>query len=222
MNRFITPRLAAIASLVQPGASVIDVGSDHAYIPIFLLKEKRAVCALATDVHDGPLARALSNIRQFGLMDKICVQKANGLIGVRTEIYNTVIIAGMGGMLIADILSGAGSLSGKHLILQPMTAITELRFFLSTNGFRIVREKIVQEEDKLYIVIEAESGEDAPYSDVELLLGRNNKSEPLYLVWKKEIEGKLQKKISGLCVASVRQEEEIAKLNMILRELKEW
>ena len=219
MNRFITPRLAEIASLVHPGASVIDVGSDHAYVPFFLLREKKATCALATDVHDGPLQRALSNIRQFGLEDKIRVQKANGLLGVNTDPFDTVIIAGMGGMLIADILSHAGILPEKHLILQPMTAIPELRYFLCTNGFRIVRERIVQEEDKLYVVMEVEKGEDIPYSDVELLLGRNNKQEMLFDSWKNEVKDKLQKKVLGLCSAKIRKEEEIKKIQNILREL---
>ena len=104
MNNIMTPRLLAIASFVRPGARVIDVGSDHGYVPIYLLQEKIATHALCTDVHEGPLLKSRENSIRFGLTDCIETRKADGLLNVDVSGYDTIIIAGMGGILISEIL----------------------------------------------------------------------------------------------------------------------
>ena len=142
MNRLLTPRLLEIASLVSQGAALIDVGTDHAYIPIYLMDKGVLSRGKCTDIHDGPIRRAKENISRYGLTDKIIAEKADGLQGVDVEGYNTIVIAGMGGMLIAEILRNAPFLQGKTLILQPMTAVRELRMYLLENGFKItIKEK---------------------------------------------------------------------------------
>ncbi len=219
MNSFLTPRLFAISDLVTPGAAVIDVGTDHAYVPIYLVKEKGAVCALATDVHDGPIRRAEENIQKFGLTDKIKTQKANGLQGVDYTKYDTIIIAGMGGILISDILENTKSLEEKTLLLQPMTATMELRKYLNEHGFSVLTERIVQEEEKLYVVLKAVCGMEPPYSDAELLLGRKSRNEPLYPLLKSRIKEKIEKKLAGKLRAKKQNEEEIKKLEHIVQEL---
>ncbi len=221
MNRLMTPRLTGIAALVKPGAAVIDVGSDHAYVPIYLLQEKKARYALATDVHDGPLARARENISAAGLSDKIQTLRADGLLGVDTAAYDTVIIAGMGGILISEILQNAEILCDKTLILQPMTAVPELRRYLLEHSFRILRESIVREEEKLYVILEVECGQDTMYSEAELLLGRQNRTEPLFPLYKAQTEGKLRKRLCGLQNAKIQKEEEIAEVKSILKELEQ-
>lgn len=220
MNSILTPRLLKIAEMVPKGASVIDVGTDHAYVPIYLLSEEKATCALATDVHDGPIRRAAENISSYGLSHKIKTQKADGLLGVDSTAYDTVIIAGMGGILISEILSNANETKGKTFILQPMTASRELREYLLNNGFIIVDEGIVQEEEKLYVVIKAETGQDVPYSDAELIVGRKNKNEPLYPLYCSQIRKKLLTKLEGMQKAKVQDVKEINKIKNLIKELE--
>lgn len=220
MNSLMTPRLLTICSMVKPGSRVIDVGSDHAYVPIYLVKEGIAQSALATDVHEGPIQRSMDNVRRQGLEEKIRMQKADGLEGVALSGYDTVIIAGMGGILIADIMHRAESLAGKKLILQPMTAIKELRAFLLENGFCIISERLCQEAEKLYTVIEAACGEDIPYSDLEFLLGRKTREDNLYpLLVTREAE-KIKKRISGLENAKVQAPDTIRILKNMLTEME--
>lgn len=220
MNSGITPRLAAIVGLVREGAAVIDVGSDHAYVPIYLAKEKKAVRALATDVHDGPIQRARENISRFSLENTVKTRKADGLSGVDVSGFDTVIVAGMGGILISEILENAPDLTGKTLILQPMTAAAELRQYLLENGYTILRERIAQEEEKLYVILEAARGQDEMYTPAELLTGRKTKTDPLYPLLTARIEEKLRKRLSGLKNARVRRADETEKLEAILRELR--
>lgn len=220
MNSFLSPRLLEIAAQVEYGASVIDVGSDHAYMPIYLAKEKGAKRALATDVHDGPIQRSRENIEKFGLFGKVEAQKADGLLGVSTEDYDTVVIAGMGGLLIWEILSGAENLAGKRLILQPMTAIAELRQALLDNGFRIEKESIAEEGEKLYVILVASVGEDTPYTEAELLVGRKNKEHPLFAALCQNVSGKLSKRLEGILAGSLQNEAEIERLRTLLEEIR--
>ncbi len=220
MNSILTPRLLKIAEMVPAGSKVIDVGSDHAYVPIYLALEKKILCALATDVHEGPLRRAAENILCYGLSDVISTRKADGLSGVDTTGFDTVIIAGMGGVLISDILSAAGETDGKTFILQPMTGIRELREYLTCNNYIITEEGIVQEEEKLYTVIKAEKGKDIPYTEVELVLGRKNKSEPLYPLLRAQILKKLIKKLSGKQKAKNQDADEIQAIKNLIEEME--
>lgn len=220
MNSILTPRLLTICSLVKHGSKVIDVGSDHAYVPIFLVKEGIAINAASTDVNEGPIQRSRENIKRQGLEDKISVIKADGLRGIALSSYDTVIIAGMGGMLIAEILSGAESLSGKRLILQPMTAIRELRSFLEKNGFCILNERLCKEGEKLYTVMEVQIGADLPYSDAELILGRKTREDTLYpLLLSRETE-KIEKQIQGLRNAKIQKPDAIKKLKKLWMEMQ--
>ncbi len=215
-----TPRLLAIAGLVRPGAAVVDVGSDHGYVPIYLLKTGIAKRALATDVNEGPLERSRENIARFGFGDAIGTQKANGMQDVDITSYDTVIIAGMGGMLIAEILQNAPELDGKKLILQPMTATAELRQYLTENGFFILCEHMVQEGEKLYVILEAEKGEIDPYSRAELLVGRTSKSDPLYPLLLKKTTEKLHKRLNGLLKGKTPEKDEIERIKALLEELE--
>lgn len=176
--------------------------------------------ALATDVHDGPLERARQNIALFQLSEKIAVQKANGLLCVKTAEYDTIIIAGMGGILISEILEGADNLSNKELILQPMTATEELRRYLNTNRFLIREERIVQEDKKLYVILKVIRGEECPYTEIEILLGRQSKKEPLYAQLRAQVKEKLEKRFFGLRNAQTADEEEMNRLNKILQDLR--
>ena len=156
----LTPRLALIASLVQDGATVADIGTDHAYIPIYLVNSGIAKHAVASDKSIGPLKIAEENIKLYGCEDKILVLQSDGLAAYAAGAVDTIIIAGMGGLLIAEILEGNKYVakSAKRLILQPMTAGTELREYLVANGYIITDEKVAREKNKFYYCLCVENG----------------------------------------------------------------
>lgn len=172
----ITNRLAAAAGFVRRGSRVCDVGTDHAYLPIFLCKAGIAKKALATDINRGPCERAAENIRLHKCSDMIEVRQADGLDLAADFEPTDIIVCGMGGELIRDIIlrSTLTRKSGVRLILQPMTKAASLRRALAANGFAIVGEALAK-DDRIYQVICAEyTGEKYAISDAEALLGPVN------------------------------------------------
>ena len=221
MNSFMTPRLLALAAMVGQNTRIIDVGSDHAYLPIYLAVHGVIHDALATDVHSGPLSRANLNIERFCVSDIVSTQKADGLDGIDVKQYDTVVIAGMGGELIANIIKNANLPNHMKLILQPMTATDFLRKFLITNGFQIVKEKIVEENDKLYVIISAVLGyEKDQYTETEYILGRMNREEPLFPKLLRRETDRIKKQINGHQRAVCPLENKIVSLQKILEEMK--
>lgn len=153
-----TPRLSAIAEEVPSGAVIADVGTDHGYIPIYLCLNQRIQRALAMDLRPGPLSRAEKNIACFGLADRIKTRLSDGLAALEPGEADTAVVAGMGGLLIAEIL-GKSPVRLKRYILQPMTAAAELRVYLAQHGYTILRERLAQEENKIYTVMTVEHGQ---------------------------------------------------------------
>lgn len=177
MNIKLDDRLLSAASFVRPGDAVIDVGTDHAYLPVYLVEAGIASRALATDINEGPLNNAKETVATHGLTDKVSTALANGLAGAEDFGADTVMICGMGGELIADILEAAPFIKNPHvrLILQPMTFVDHLRRYLLQNGFHILDEALSTDNKKLYACLCAEyDGAVREYSDVELLIGRHN------------------------------------------------
>lgn len=178
-DKNITNRLAAAAGFVRRGSRVCDVGTDHAYLPIFLCKAGIADRALATDINRGPCERAAENVRLHKCSDKIEVRQADGLDLAADFDPTDIIVCGMGGELIRDIIlrSQLTRNSNVRLILQPMTKATALRKALYANGFTIVGEALAK-DDRIYQVICAEyTGQKAAISDTEALLGPVNIKE---------------------------------------------
>jgi tRNA (adenine22-N1)-methyltransferase len=172
----LSQRLLAAASLVREGAVVADVGTDHAYLPIALCLSGRAVRAVASDVNEGPIARARSHVEEYGLCDRIATLRCDGLCGIEPYAPTDVLILGMGGDLIVRILSEARWLKdpSRRLILQPMTHPEAVRAFLAEQGFAIVEERLVK-EGKIYQILSAEYvGVTEEYSALELLCGKQN------------------------------------------------
>ncbi|MBQ8388447.1 MAG: SAM-dependent methyltransferase [Clostridia bacterium] len=168
-------RLQAAASFVRRGSAIADVGTDHAWLPIYLLSRGIASRAVASDINEGPLCRARINIPK-NLSKKIELRLTDGLAGIEDFGAQDILICGMGGELIARILQDAPFTKDKNirLILQPMTKAPYLREFLLSAGFRIIDEALA-DDDRIYQVICAEyCGESEEYSPVELLLGRHN------------------------------------------------
>ncbi|VUX11016.1 tRNA (adenine(22)-N(1))-methyltransferase [Streptococcus constellatus] len=157
----ISKRLRKVASFVPQGAKILDVGSDHAYLPIYLMQQERIVSAIAGEVVEGPYQSAVANVADNGLADKISVRLANGLAAFDAEDQiDVIVIAGMGGRLIADILAnGSAKLASvKRLILQPNNREDELRRWLCGHNFQIIEEAILEENGKFYEIMIAEQG----------------------------------------------------------------
>lgn len=162
METKLSQRLEAIASFVPQGARLADLGSDHAYLPLFLIEKGRVDFAIAGEVVQGPYQSALQNVEQAGQSDKISVRLANGLVAVEpADHVTTVTIAGMGGRLIADILEAGKDklVAVERLILQPNNREDDVRRWLLANGFQLVAEKILEENDKIYEILVAEKGQ---------------------------------------------------------------
>ena len=169
-------RLTAAADFVRPGAVFADIGTDHAYLPVFLAENGRIKRAVAADINRGPIERAEVNIFSSGYSKIISTKQTDGLTGLDGMGITDIAICGMGGELIAKIIDAAPFTrdTSVRLILQPMTKAEVLRAYLSQNGFKIVGEALAK-EDKVYQIICAEyTGETYIYSDTELYLGRIN------------------------------------------------
>ena len=178
-------RLATVPPFVRPGAVVADVGTDHAYLPIVLVGSGCATRAVASDIHRGPIDRAAQHVAEYGLSDRIDTVLTDGLEGIRPYAPTDIIIFGMGGELIARILSDAPWVKdmGIRLILQPMTHAECVRTYLAEQGFALVDEVLSRESGKIYQTIVAEyTGEPYVIDEVTAELGRfanPKKDEPL-------------------------------------------
>lgn len=151
----LSPRLKAAADFVRCGKKIADIGTDHAHLPIYLVENGIAPCAVASDVRPGPIANAKINVEQAGLESKISLRLASGLDKVTPDEAEDVIIAGMGGILIAELIEKAPWLkdSEKHLVLQPQSHSEILRTFLMKNGYYIEKEEICEDAGRLYCVM---------------------------------------------------------------------
>lgn len=170
----LSKRLNSVADLVTPGMRLADVGTDHGYVPIYLVERGIVPSAVAMDVNEGPLLRATEHIREHGLEEKISTRLSDGLANLKIEETDSVIAAGMGGGLVIRILSDqkekAESL--KEIILQPQSEIARVRRYLNENGWKIVKEDMVLEDGKYYPMMKAVRGEAEPYSEAELEFGK--------------------------------------------------
>ncbi|WP_173277460.1 MULTISPECIES: tRNA (adenine(22)-N(1))-methyltransferase TrmK [unclassified Streptococcus] len=157
----ISKRLELVASFVPQGTILLDVGSDHAYLPIELVERGQIEGAIAGEVVEGPYQSAVKNVEAHGLKEKIQVRLANGLAAFEeTDQVSVITIAGMGGRLIARILEeGLDKLANVEcLILQPNNREDDLRIWLQDNDFQIVAESILEEAGKFYEILVVEAG----------------------------------------------------------------
>ena len=187
----ISKRLEMVASFVPQGAVILDVGSDHAYLPIELVERGQIETAIAGEVVEGPYQSAVKNVESHGLKEKIQVRLANGLAAFEEEDQVSVItIAGMGGRLIATILEeGLDKLSNiQRLILQPNNREDDLRIWLQEHGFQIVAESILEEAGKFYEILVVEAGQmKLSASDVRFGPFLSKEVSPVFVQkWQKE------------------------------------
>lgn len=153
----LSDRLKAVADMVSFGHNVADVGCDHAYISIYLIKNKISNKVIAMDVNEGPLKIARNNIFKEGLDGKIETRLSDGLEKLSANEVDAVLIAGMGGDLTCKILQEGGDKlhKVKELILQPQSDLHKVRKLVERLGFVIVKEKMLIDDEKYYVVIKA-------------------------------------------------------------------
>lgn len=170
----LSPRLQAIVDYVPIGAVVADIGTDHGYIPVYLVDKKISSKVIATDINEGPLRNAGNYISKESFEDIIETRLGNGLKCLLPSEVDTVIIAGMGGLLISEILENSKEITQtiNSFILQPMVASEELRRFLYENSYRILDEKLAKEGDKLYEIMLVTHGEDTIDKDIYFEIGK--------------------------------------------------
>jgi len=224
----LSKRLKAVADYVDKGARLADIGSDHAYLPTYLVQKNEVEFAVAGEVVKGPFEIAKNHVAQANLKENIQVRLANGLAAIENvDKIDTIVIAGMGGILISEILeAGKGKLSSvKRLILQANNHEDTLRQWLIEHQFVIKAEQILLEAGKFYEIIVAEptTNENPVLSANDLLFGpflSKEKSVIFQQKWQKELNT-LNKIIDRLPDEQTEKREEvlteIAKIKEVLQ-----
>lgn len=166
-------RLEAVAALVPQGSVLADIGTDHAYLPVWLLQKGRIKAAIAADIAAGPCRAAQTNIGMYGLKEQIEVRMGSGLTVLKPGEADGAVIAGMGGSTIVQILEESPAVAAalKFLIVQPMAGAPGLRKWACQNGWRIADEVLAEEAQHLYEIMLLVHGEEEPHSEAEYEIG---------------------------------------------------
>jgi len=202
-------RLLCAADFVRQGKTVADIGTDHGYLPVWLLVQGKVPFAYAADINRMPLDKARLNAAKYGVSKRVSLHLSDGLRFLDegkadpAHPVDDIVICGMGGELIAKILalSAYSRKSGVRLILQPMTMADKLRLYLAENGYAVLDEKLVEAGGKLYTVLCTEyDGVARTLTPLEASLGQKNLEHggALLEAYAKEWEKKLDTKIRGL------------------------
>lgn len=217
----LSARLAAVAGMVTEGNRVCDVGCDHGYISIYLVKNGISPYVYAMDVNKGPLLRAKEHIANYGYEDKIETILSDGLVSLGDKESDALVCAGMGGRLVIKILAeGMEKVRKmKELILQPQSEIHLVRAFLRQQGFFIDKEDMVYEDGKYYpmmhvlIQSDKQNEENALFDKFgPCLLNQNHPVLKEYLQYTKNTLDEIDKKLAT--------EEKTEKIENRITELK--
>lgn len=228
LNLNLNNRLKLCADMVIKGKMVIDIGTDHAYLPIWLVLNNVVDGAIAIDLREEPLKRAVANIEKYKLEAKIKTRISNGFENINPVECETVVIAGMGGETIALILDNAAWIKeckDLKLILQPMKSAEKLRRYLLDNGYYVLKEKAVESNEKFYSVMDVRIGTKSENNLIYPYVGKIFSDPPMsaqekYATIKysqKEIVN-LTNRLKGLKING--KNSEAAELNLIINEIK--
>ena len=215
-------RLMAIADLVRKDKVFADIGTDHAYLPVYLVEKGIINKGIAADLRVGPLENAREAVESYGYSDEIELRLSDGLDNFKENEVEEIAVAGMGGLLISSFIERTQWLKNEaiHLILQPMTHVEELRKALFDNGFVIDSEVVAKDGDKLYIILSVYYYEGkTAYTDLDLIVGKlpyNNDD------LSKEYLNKIFDKYNKKLVALKKAGKECSDLEKTVEELKQW
>lgn len=223
----LSERLKAISCLIENVKSIVDVGTDHGYIPIYLVKNNLIDFAVASDINKGPVEKAKKNIQDYNLGNKIQTRLGGGLTTVKPDEVEAAVIAGMGGNLIRDILEDSKKVFKglKYVVVQPVQNPEVLREHIYNSGYTIIDEIIVKDEDKYYEIMKIKYDNnkrevDPIYYEVsEILLQKKD------IMFKEYLQFKLNKYIR--VYDNLTEETHLAKkrkeeLETLIKKLKEF
>ena len=216
----ITPRLNCILNNIT-GKTMADIGTDHAYIPIKLAQDNKIIHAIACDIKEGPLNIARKNVNKYGFSDIIELRLGAGLEPLSENEVETVVIAGMGGEMIINILKNEKSGTYSELILQPMNYQAELRYWLSENNFTIISEDLSLEGFKVYNLLKVKKGTPNNFeNELEYHLPKYLYSLPLFNELSAKKKREFTKILTGLEKAEKKDESLINKYSDFLKEIE--
>lgn len=222
----LSDRLIAAASLVTEGNRLADIGTDHGYVPIYLIKHNRIPSAIAMDINEGPIKRARANIKEAGVEEWIQTRISDGLNALKPGEADTILICGMGGMLMKRILNdGLKTIeSAEELVLSPHSDEEAVRRFLYQKGFAISKEYMLLDDGKYYVIFKAGKGHmdyqraiDFKYG--KLLLEEKNSVLKEYLRKQQEKLESIREHI--LTTSAEKSSQRIKELEKELEDIKE-
>ena len=203
----LSSRLMACAQMVQPGNVAADVGTDHGYLPIYLLESGICPHVIASDIREMPLEAAKRSARRAGMTEGISFYLSDGLKDLPLDTFQTVICAGMGGDCIIGILDQTQIVwdPGYQLILQPQSSANDLRKWLGEHRFSIVQERLAQDGKFIYTAMEVRYGDGVPVSPGYHYLSKAllERGDPLLGAYAARIRQSLQQTVTGLRSARV-------------------
>jgi len=227
----LSERLRTVAHEIPNGSKIADIGSDHAYLPCYAALQGLISYAVAGEVNEGPFQSAKNQVEKLNLNDRIKVRKGNGLEVIERDEVNVITIAGMGGPLISEILeAGKDKLNGiERLILQPNIGAKSIRLWLLENDWELIKEHILEEDQKIYEILVAEKGnplkpyriENKSESESDLLLGpflMKEKNEAFRKKWSHELLK--WKKITRQIDQKAQNEDTVEKRKELLNKIR--
>ena len=216
----LSSRLSACAALVK-GRCVADIGTDHAYLPVYLVEKGICERAFASDINAGPLASASENVRKYALEDKIELVLSDGLDGVPDGQCDCIVIAGMGGELICRIITESRFFKrdGICFVLQPMSKPEEVRSMLWREGYTVTDDVTARERGRIYQIMRAEyTGRALSFDKCDALCGKERDDADYRALIENTLK-KIRKKVRGMRLSGADAREEEALIAEMERRL---
>lgn len=226
-------RIKTIVDLINPELNLLDIGTDHGIVPVEVLNKGFSKNIIATDINPKPLSRAEELINAYGFKDNVELRVGNGLEPVGKDEIDQIVIAGMGGEMIATILKDGLDKAryARKMILQPMTKVEELRKFLIDYGFNVSEDIIIEEnqssKDRFFHLLVVSNDKAINYSPYELLFGPGDliKTSPEYKHYVKHKLDQYSKRIESMSnsdnLNTIRRRLEYERRFQFLRQLYE-
>lgn len=223
----ISNRLKCVASMIDKCNCIADIGTDHGYLPIYLIKNGVCNTAIASDIKKGPLNKAKINIEKYSMEEKIQCRLGTGLNTIKENEVDSAVISGMGGNLIRDIIVNDLEVfkSLKYAVLQPVQNPEILRKYLYDSGFNIIDEELCIDENKYYEIIKVEYNnnvvikDDIYYEISEKLIEKKHPLIRQYIEYKISKNKHIIDNIDICNSNALRRKEELVYKNHILKEL---